>query len=56
MIAVTVVTPSYRHLEKEAVKRIKKFTGLPVKVIRCKDSDGFMKKLLFRKENSRTWS
>lgn len=45
MIAVTVVTPSYRHLEKEAVKRIKKFTGLKVQVIRCSDKDGFMKKL-----------
>ena len=50
MIAVTVVTPSYRHLEKEAVRRVKKFTGLPVKVIRCKDKDGFMKKLELDKE------
>jgi len=50
MIAVTVVTPSYRHLEKEAVRRIKKFTGLPVKVIRCKDADGFMKKLELDRE------
>lgn len=53
MIAVTVVTPSYRHLEKEAVRRIKKFTGLPVKVIRCKDEDGFMKKLELDKECGR---
>ena len=45
MIAVTVVTPSYRHLEKECVRRIKKFTGLPVKVIRCADKNGFMAKL-----------
>lgn len=53
MIAVTVVTPSYRHLEKEAVKRIKKFTGLPVKVIRCADKDGFMKKLELDRECGR---
>lgn len=53
MIAVTVVTPSYRHLEKETVRRIKKFTGLPVKVIRCKDKDGFMKKLELDKECGR---
>lgn len=45
MLAVTVVTPSYRHLEKEAVKRFKKNSGLPVKVIRVKDKDGFMAKL-----------
>lgn len=45
MIAVTVVTPSYKHLEKECVRRIKKFTGLPVKVIRCSDKHGFMAKL-----------
>ena len=53
MIAVTVVTPSYRHLEKEAVRRVKKFTGLPVKVIRCKDKDGFFKKLELDKECGR---
>lgn len=53
MIAVTVVTPSYRHLEKEAVKRIKKFTGLPVKVIRCADKDGFFKKLELDRECGR---
>lgn len=45
MIAVTVVTPSYKHLEKEAVRRFKKHSGLPVKVIRAKDSDGFVTKL-----------
>lgn len=45
MIAVTVVTPSYRHLEKDAVKRFKKHSGLPVKVVRCADKDGFMTKL-----------
>lgn len=53
MIAVTVVTPSYRHLEKESVRRVKKFTGLPVKVIRCKDKDGFFKKLELDKECGR---
>jgi len=53
MIAVTVVTPSYRHLEKEAVRRVKKFTGLPVKVIRCADKDGFMKKLELDRECGR---
>lgn len=45
MLAVTVVTPTYRHLEKEAVKRFRKNSGLPVKVIRCKDDEGFMTKL-----------
>lgn len=45
MLAVTIVTPAYRHLEKEAVRRFKKHTGLPVKVIRCKDKEGFMTKL-----------
>ena len=45
MIGVTVVTPAYKHLEKEAVARFKKHTGLPVKVIRCKDADGFKTKL-----------
>ncbi len=50
MIAVTVVTPSYRHLEKETVRRIKQFTGLEVLVIRCADKDGFMKKLELERE------
>lgn len=46
MIGVTVVTPSYRHLEKEAIQRFKKFSGIKqVKVIRCKDSNGFHAKL-----------
>lgn len=45
MIGVTVVTPAYKHLEKEAVARFKAYTGLPVKVIRCKDEDGFKAKL-----------
>lgn len=45
MTAITVVTPSYRHLEKDAVRLFKKHSGLPVKVIRAKDKDGFMAKL-----------
>jgi len=45
MIAVTVITPSYRHLEKEWTNRIKKHTGLPIKIIRCKDKEGFKTKL-----------
>jgi hypothetical protein len=45
MIAVTVVTPSYKHLEKEAVKRFKRHSGLPVQVIRVKDAEGFTAKL-----------
>lgn len=45
MIAVTVVTPSYRHLEEEWVNRVKKHTGLPIKIIRCKDKEGFKTKL-----------
>lgn len=53
MIAVTVVTPSYRHLEKEAVRRVRKYTGLPVQVIRCADKDGFFKKLELDRECGR---
>lgn len=54
MIGVTVVTPAYKHLEKDAVARFKKHTGLPVKVIRCKDADGFMAKLELDKSLPRT--
>lgn len=45
MIGVTVVTPAYKHLEKEAVKRFHKHTGLPVQVIRCNNEQGFFAKL-----------
>lgn len=45
IIGCTVVTPAYRSLEREAVHRFKKYTGLPVKVIRSKDKDGFAAKL-----------
>jgi hypothetical protein len=54
MIGVTVVTPAYKHLEKEAVRRFRKFTGLPVQVIRCKDDQGFFAKLELDRECPRT--
>jgi hypothetical protein len=46
IIGVTVSTPSYRHLEKDAVSRFKKHSGLKVKVIRRRtDVEGFRAKL-----------
>lgn len=54
MIGVTVVTPAYKHLEKEAVKRFREFTGLSVQVIRCKDDQGFFAKLELDRECPRT--
>lgn len=54
IMGVTVCTPSYRHLEKEAVRRFKKQSGLPVHVIRRRrDSDGFQAKLELDKEAGR---
>jgi hypothetical protein len=44
-IGVTIISPSYRKVGNEAVKRFKKFTGLDVKVIRCSDKEGFDTKL-----------
>jgi len=46
MIGATVVSPAYRHLEKESVSRFKKSTGITeVEVVRCRDKDGFNPKL-----------
>jgi lipopolysaccharide biosynthesis glycosyltransferase len=45
MIAVTVISRSYRRVGREAVKRMKKQTGLEVRVIECADADGFQTKL-----------
>lgn len=42
---LTIVTPSYRHLEKPAVQSFQDATGLPVKVIRTSDKRGFTAKL-----------
>ncbi len=44
-IALTIISPSYEKMGREAVKRVKRFTGMDVKVIRCADSDGFRMKL-----------
>ena len=44
-IGVTVISPSYREVGREAVKRFKRFTGLDVHIIRCRDEDGFHAKL-----------
>lgn len=46
MIAVTVVSPKYRKVAKEAIKRFKKFTGLTPVVLKAKDGeDAFFTKL-----------
>jgi hypothetical protein len=46
MIAATVVSPKYRKVAKEAIKRFKKFTGLVPIVIQAKDGDdAFFKKI-----------
>lgn len=46
MIAVTVISPKYRKVGREAVKRFKKFTGLTPVVIPSKDGpEGFFTKL-----------
>lgn len=44
-IGVTVITPAYRKVGREAVRRFKKFTGLDVIVLKGRDSDGFDLKL-----------
>lgn len=44
-IGVTVISPSYASIGKEAVRRFSKFSNLEVKVIRCKDKDGYCTKL-----------
>lgn len=54
MIGATLVTPSYRHLEKEAVKRFKSNTGLPVTVLRATDKEGFFAKLELDRRLPRT--
>lgn len=45
MIAVTVISPSYRIIGNEAVERVKRFTKLPVEVVECSDDQGFLNKL-----------
>jgi len=44
-IGVTVVTPSYKHLEKYAVRSFKKQTGLEVLVLQASNKQGFLTKL-----------
>ena len=43
--AVTIISPSYQSVGAEAVRRMKKFSGLQVKVIECSDEEGFETKL-----------
>lgn len=43
--AVTIISPSYESVGREAVRRMKKFSGLQVKVIECSDEEGFETKL-----------
>jgi hypothetical protein len=45
MIAVTIISPAYRRVGREAVKRMKRHTGLDVRVIECANKDGFRTKL-----------
>ena len=40
-----VVSPAYRKLARESVRRVKKFTGLEVQELRCGDDGGFEMKL-----------
>jgi hypothetical protein len=44
-IALPIINPSYEKMGREAVKRVRKYTGLDVKVVRCPDSEGFKMKL-----------
>lgn len=44
-VGVTIVSPSYRRLAREAIRRFERFTGMEVKVIECADKDGFKMKL-----------
>lgn len=43
--AVTIISPSYEAVGREAVLRMKKFSGLNVKVVECSDEEGFETKL-----------
>lgn len=45
LIGVTVRTPAYAALSREAVARFKRFTGLPVQVIDCADAEAFWTKI-----------
>ncbi len=45
MIAVTVISPAYAKVGREAVRRMERFSGLKVKVIECSNRDGFKTKL-----------
>lgn len=44
-IGVTIITPSYRKVGREAVRRFNKFTGLDIMVLTGKDTEGFDLKL-----------
>lgn len=45
MIAVTIISPSYEKVGREAVRRMERYSGLKVKVLQCSDKDGFETKL-----------
>lgn len=44
-VGVTVVSPAYREVGREAVRRFRKYAGLEVVTIRCRDEEGFVTKL-----------
>lgn len=44
-IGLTIISPSYEEVGKQAVERFKKFTGMDVKIHECEDSEGFRSKL-----------
>jgi hypothetical protein len=45
MNAVTIISPSYRKVGKEAVRRMERFAGVEVKALKCADRNGFVTKL-----------
>lgn len=54
LLAVTVRTPKYEALSREAVKRVEKFLQLPVQVIECADFAAFDMKLNLDRQCPRT--
>lgn len=45
MIAVTIISPSYDRVGREGARRMERYSGLEVKVLKCSDKDGFETKL-----------
>lgn len=44
-IGLTIISPSYEKVGREAVKRFEKFVGIEMKIHECEDSEGFKAKL-----------